>query len=93
LEVFKFKDGGSNNTYWENQEYVALLDRSVQTIDPIQRRDLLAQSEKMLIDEMPILPIFHFTMLYLNPSYVKDVVLTSMGRIDFKWASIEEEIK
>lgn len=86
LEVFKYKKGSSNNTLWENSHYAKLLERSIQIANPKQRLELLAESEQILIDEMPIIPIFYYTMLYINPPYVKDVVLSSMGQIDFKWA-------
>jgi oligopeptide transport system substrate-binding protein len=89
LEVFKFKRGGSNNTFWENPRYIELLDQSAQIADPQQRLELLAQSEQILIDEMPMIPIFYYTMLYVNQPHLKDVVLSSMGQIDFKWAYFE----
>ncbi len=90
LEVFKFKKSGSNNTLWENPRYIELLDQSSEVIDSQQRLELLAQSEQILIDEMPMIPIFYYTMLYVNQPHLKDVVLSSMGQIDFKWAYFEE---
>jgi oligopeptide transport system substrate-binding protein len=86
LEVFKYK-GGSNGTLWENQHYAELLDRSYQTKDPKERFALFAQCEQILIEEMPIIPVLYSNMLYLNQPELKDVVLSSMGGIDFKWAS------
>jgi oligopeptide transport system substrate-binding protein len=93
LEVFKFKKGGSNNTLWENSRYAELLDQSSQVADPLQRLELLAQSEQILIDEMPMIPIFYYTMLYVNQPNLKGVVLSSMGQIDFKWAYFEKTEK
>jgi oligopeptide transport system substrate-binding protein len=89
LEVFKYKKGGSNNTLWENPCYIELLDQSNRVVDPQQRIELLARSEQILVDEMPIIPVFYYTMLYVNQPNLKDVVLSSMGQIDFKWASLE----
>lgn len=91
LEVFKYKKGGSNNTLWENAQYVALLDQSMQTADSLMRQKILADSEELLMREMPIIPIFHYTMLYVNQSYLQDVIVSSLGQMDFKWASIQEE--
>lgn len=90
LEVFKYKDG-SNKTLWENSRYTELLDRSMQVGDAEQRLEILAQSEQILIDEMPIIPIFYYNMLYLNQPRLKDVVVSSMGQIDFKWAEKDLE--
>lgn len=91
LEVFKYKNGGPNHTLWENPRYAELLDRSLQEGDPQQRLEILAQCEQILIEEMPVIPIFYYTMLYLNQPYLKDVALSPMGQIDFKWASIAKE--
>lgn len=86
LEVFKSKQGGSNNTSWENKDYSALLDRSYIEADPIRRFTLFAQAEQILMDEMPIIPIYYFNLLYLAQPYVNNVALSSMGIIDLKWA-------
>jgi oligopeptide transport system substrate-binding protein len=89
LEVFKFKTQSTNNTLWTDPEYVSLLDASsVQQDD--QRLATLSQSEKVLMEAMPIIPIFHYTMLYVDSGKVKDVVVSSMGNIDFKWARMEK---
>lgn len=93
LEVFKYKDGGSNNTLWENSKYIDLLDKSSQIADASMRRDVLAESEKILMEEMPIIPVFYYSMLYVNQPELKDVVLSSMGHIDFRWASLADENK
>ena len=90
LEVFKYKGEGSNNTHWENPEYISLLSRSSQVPAGEQRQALLAQAEKILIQEMPIIPLYYMNMLYVSQSHLKDVVLSSGGQIDFKWASIED---
>lgn len=89
LAVFKYKKGGSNNTNWENPLYIKMLNLSSQTIDQAERFKLLAQSEQMLIEEMPIIPILYSNMLYLAQPGLKDVALSMMGTIDFKWASIK----
>jgi oligopeptide transport system substrate-binding protein len=88
LEVFKYKSGGSNNTAWEHPKYAALLDLALSTPDPQQRLKFLKESEAVLMDEMPIIPVFYYTMLYMMNEQIKDVVLTSLGNIDFKWAYI-----
>ncbi len=90
LEVFKYKKPGSNNTGWENQEYKDLLDASTLAIAPEERSVLLQRSEKILLENMPIIPLFYSTMLYTNKTRVKDVAISSMGSIDFKWASLND---
>ena len=90
LEVFKHRQGGSNNTHWENPEYARLLDESTETIDPLKRLEILSASEKILMEEMPVIPIFYYTMLYVNSPEIKNVVLSSSGQLDFKWAYFDK---
>lgn len=88
LEVFKFKLGSTNNTYWENPKYIDLLDRSQLCRDQDERKELLRQGEEILMAEMPIIPIFHYAMNYLEQSGVEDVALSPIGGLDFRWAQV-----
>jgi oligopeptide transport system substrate-binding protein len=90
LEIFKFKAGGSNNTGWENLRYRELLDQALEESDVHQRRKLFQECESILMQEMPIIPLFHYTLLYVAKQNVKGVVLSHLGGLDFKWAYMEE---
>lgn len=90
LEVFKTKTNGTNNTSWENPSYIELIDTSYECRDPYERLGLLRQCEQLLIDEMPIIPIFHYTLSYIQDEALQGVVLTQMGMIDFKWARLDK---
>ncbi|MBF5060145.1 peptide ABC transporter substrate-binding protein [Candidatus Neptunochlamydia vexilliferae] len=89
LEVFKTKHCGTNNTNWESLRYYELLEASLDYTDIEARKEFLRKSEAIIMDEMPVIPIFYFTMLYVQDDHLKDVVLTTMGNIDFKWAHVE----
>lgn len=91
LEVFKSKDVGTNNTNWESASYQELLETSCYCKNPDERKAILKQSEEILISDMPVIPIFHYTMLYIQDEALKDVVLTTMGNIDFKYAHIAKD--
>jgi oligopeptide transport system substrate-binding protein len=88
LEIFKNKSVGSNHTSWENPRYEALLDQALSLSDVKERQRVLQESESILINEMAIIPLFHYTMLYLESEKVKDVAISKVGGIDFKWAFI-----
>lgn len=62
--------GGANNqTGWSNPEYDRLIKEAGRTIDKEKRFDLFRRAEAILIDEMPMLPIYFYTRVYLiNPS-------------------------
>jgi oligopeptide transport system substrate-binding protein len=90
LEVFRTSTSNTNNTAWENGDYVKALDASYQCINPEERAHLLSQSEKIIMDEMPIIPLYHITMLYSNQNGITNTVISPMGLIDFKWANLEK---
>ncbi|MBA3723137.1 MAG: peptide ABC transporter substrate-binding protein [Parachlamydiaceae bacterium] len=89
LEVFKLKDNGTNNTGWENPEYVKLLDLSSQTNHFGEREKLLTQAETVLMKDMPIAPLFYNSYNYLKKPNIKDVYFSELGYLDFKNAYIE----
>lgn len=91
LEVFESKKSVSNQTGWENLEYQNLLKEARACSDNVKRNSLLKRSEEILIEEMPIIPIYHVKMLFMQNSKLKDVVLSSKGDIDFKWAAFDDK--
>jgi oligopeptide transport system substrate-binding protein len=93
LEVFKYKTNGTNNTLWEDSRYITLLDKAVQTADPQERYRLFQASEEILIEAMPIIPLYYYTQLFVKGDRLHDVVVSALGSIDFKWAYIEEAPK
>lgn len=90
LEVFKAKGNGINHTNWENPSYVKLLETSYHCHDPLQRLSYLKQSEQLIMDEMPVIPIFYDTLTYVKDEKLQNVVLTKTGHIDFKWAELNK---
>ena len=62
---------GNNKTGWENDEYDALLKIANETIDITERYDYLMQAERLLISEMPIIPIYTYVRQYQLSSDVK----------------------
>src|SRR6266511_220898 len=64
LDMF-LSGGGNNQTGWSNKEYDRLLAEAGQTGDPQQRYELFQQAEAILLDEAPLIPVYHYTHPYL----------------------------
>jgi oligopeptide transport system substrate-binding protein len=61
-----FRGGSSNNhTGWTSLTYDSLLHAADRTPDPKARHELLRQAETLLLEELPIVPIYHFTTVRL----------------------------
>ncbi|MFF0829688.1 peptide ABC transporter substrate-binding protein [Brevibacillus sp. NPDC003359] len=88
LELFKEADGGNNDTGWENPKYRELLNQSNLEQDQKKRKAILAQAEQILMDEMPITPLYYYTHSWVQNDKLKDVIMDGLGAIDFKYADI-----
>lgn len=61
---------GNNNTGWGNPAYDAALRESAITADPAARFALLRRAEEILLEELPVLPIYWYTRVYLVSPHV-----------------------
>jgi oligopeptide transport system substrate-binding protein len=64
-------DGGNNETGWSNPEYDRLIKEAARTVDPAQRLEVFQKAEAILMDEVPIIPIYVYTRVFLQQPYVK----------------------
>lgn len=82
--------GGNNQTGWSNPEYDKLVRQANSTGDQKVRMESMHRAEKLLMDEMPIMPIYFYTNPNLIKENVKGVIVPPFGTYaDFKWAYVE----
>lgn len=81
-------DGGNNNTNWSNAQYDKLIDIAKKTANQKVRMKAMHDAEKILMDEMPIIPIYFYTKPYLMKDWVKGVRQSALGFNDFSRAYI-----
>lgn len=89
LEMYRDADGGNNNTGWEDPEYQKLLDQSQTETDPEKRQQMLKDAEAILMDAMPVAPIYFYTNSWVKDDNLKDVQVSGLGDVQFKWAHFE----
>ncbi|AGK52730.1 peptide ABC transporter substrate-binding protein [Bacillus sp. 1NLA3E] len=89
LELYKDKNGGNNDTFWENADFKELLNKSSKEADPDKRFQLLKDAEKIFIDDMPVAPIYFYTDTWVQNDHLKGVVISGLGDIQLKWAYFE----
>ncbi|CDZ81666.1 Stage 0 sporulation protein KA [Candidatus Rubidus massiliensis] len=83
LEIFKSKANSSNRTSWENETYTTILNQSDEEADETKRKELLVQAEKILMDEMPVAPLFFSTFNFLKSENGQHVSLIPLGYFNF----------
>ena len=66
-------DGAYNDADWSNKEYDKYLKESKTALKPEDRMPILHKAEEVLIDEMPIIPIYFYTKPYMVKSNVTGI--------------------
>ena len=62
-------DNGNNHTGWKHPEYDRLIEAAALEADPAARKQLFQQAEAILIEELPVIPIyFYVTSRLIHPS-------------------------
>jgi oligopeptide transport system substrate-binding protein len=89
LNYYRYLSSSNNHSQWNNPRYSELLEEADLTPDPDRRIRFLKQAEKILMDEMPIAPIYFYTGAYVKKPYVKGIYLSELNDLDLKWAYVE----
>ncbi len=58
-------DSENNDSDWKNKQYDQLCEQARKQPDAKKRLDLLSQAEQILINEQPIIPLYHYVNCYL----------------------------
>ncbi|WP_240666722.1 peptide ABC transporter substrate-binding protein [Longirhabdus pacifica] len=83
LDLYK-ELGGNNDTRWYNEEYTTALANAAEEPDEAKRNEFLMQAEQILMDEMPIAPIYFSTQNWLQQPTVKGASLSALGSLKLK---------
>lgn len=88
LDMYRTADSGNNDTGWENEEFKSLIDQASGEQDPAVRTDLQLQAEAIMVDEMPVIPLYYYTNLYVVQDHVENMSPDALGNINLKDVSI-----
>src|SRR5699024_7391445 len=90
LEAY-ISNSSFNHSNWSNDEYIALMDEAKMEVDSDKVREILGNAEEILMEEMPVAPIYYYQTVYTHRDYVHDVDISGLGFAQFKWAYLTEE--
>jgi oligopeptide transport system substrate-binding protein len=78
-------DSPNNRTQWVNEEYDSLIAQAKVEQDEAKRYQLLHDAEKILMEEMPFMPVYHYTNTYLTSPDFEGVVYPFNRYPALKW--------
>jgi len=80
---------GNNETGWSNPEYDRLIKEAAATVDPHGRLEVFQKAETVLMDDMPIIPIFFYTRVFLERPEVKGWYPNVLDNHPYKYVYLE----
>jgi oligopeptide transport system substrate-binding protein len=90
LERFESRDLPKNFSGWENSKYKTVLRRYQKTIDSTKRQALARRAEKILLEEMPIAPVYYSHYAYMQKPYVHNFAISPTGIVQFDRVTLEK---
>lgn len=75
-----------NRTTWSNAEYDKLIADIKNETDENKRWELLKQADRLLMDEMPVFPLYFYNSTSLEKEGVSGILRHPVGYVDLKYA-------
>ena len=83
LELYT-SDNANNRTGYANHAYDAGIKESWTIADPSKRLAKLRECEKMLMEDMPVIPIYYYALTELRSPAIKNALPNSLGMYSWK---------
>ena len=90
MQIFHNRDDSVNMSRWENKEYQKLIEATEKETSPAQRTTLFNQAEAILMEEMPVIPLYFQTIVFSKNKSLKNVQISDLYDVDFRWSYFEE---
>jgi len=81
LERYKYKNDRKNHPGWENTTYVRLLNESMYAKSESERYTILEKAEKILLEEMPTVALYHMNNAMLQNPNLEGVYISPTGLV------------
>jgi oligopeptide transport system substrate-binding protein len=81
--------GGNNWAGWSNKSYDALIEAAASSPNQTERYELFQKAERILLDEVPLIPLYYGQQPYLKQPWVKGWPPSQLGFERFKNVSFE----
>ena len=83
-------DGGNNHTGWSNKTYDDLINKAAEAANKEERYGFFQQAEEILTKEVPIIPIYTYTRVYLKRPEVKGWYPNILDHHPYQYVYLEE---
>ncbi len=86
LNAFRYSNDKINLSGWENANYQILLQRADEECDPVRRLKLLSIAEQVLLEELPVVPLFDEKNHYIKNKNLSGIIEKHSDDVDFRYS-------
>ncbi len=83
LECY-MSESGNNMSHWKNATYDALIEEANRMDDPVERMACFHRAEALMMEAMPLAPIYFYTEPYIQRPALHGVMRNSVGDLSFR---------
>jgi oligopeptide transport system substrate-binding protein len=81
---------GNNDTNFSNAEYDRLFNEAIAAKDDKERYEIYQKMDAILVDELPVMPIFYYTRVHAVSPRVKGYYPTLLDNHPYKYVYMED---
>jgi oligopeptide transport system substrate-binding protein len=89
LEIFE-STNGNNDTNWGNAEYDRLLQAALAEPNEAARYEIYQKMDAILVDELPVIPIYYYTTVRAMSPRVKGLYPTLLDNHPYKYIYLQD---
>lgn len=83
------KGSPNNDAKYSNSKYDELVTQAAREQNPTKRSQLYHNAEEILMNDMPVIPLYYYTQNYMLKSNIKGMHLSPLGWSFFRSVTIE----
>ena len=83
-------DRGNNKTGWSNKKYDSYIKQATFANNEAERLINFSKAEEILMDELPIIPIYTYTRVYMLRNEVKGWYPNMLDTHPYQFISLED---
>ncbi len=81
-----------NGSRWSNETMRELIDRGEAEQEIELRNRYFREAERLLVKEMPIVPVFECTSRYMQSADLNNIYVSHLGNVEFTWSTFKKHI-
>jgi oligopeptide transport system substrate-binding protein len=90
LEIWEGRNG-NNHTNWANPEFDQLYQEALATPSEERRYEVYQRMDEILVEDLPLIPIYHYTRVYAMSPRVRGVSTNLLDNHPYKYIWLADE--